>query len=95
MNTRAFWKYYLDVNLYNFYFSIIFAFTSGFFWALVIFCSFGLFVGALGYQYFKKNEYYMYYNLGFTKLKLLKNVWFLNLISSILLTLTAVLISLL
>ena len=93
MNSRVLWKYYLDVNLYNFIFSLIFSLTSGIYWGLIIFCSIGIFIGELGYKYFKKNEYYMYYNLGFTKFKLLKNVWVLNLILSISIALIIVLIT--
>ena len=83
MNIRAFWKYYLDINLYNAIFSLIFSLTSGIYWGLIIFCSIGIFVGALGFKYFKNNEYYMYYNLGVTKFKLLKNIWLLNIAISI------------
>lgn len=83
MNTRIFIKYYLDVNLYNFIFSLVFSVTNGLFWGIIIFCSFGLFVGALGFKYFKENEYYMYYNLGYTKFKLLWKTWLLNIFISI------------
>ena len=83
MNFSVFWKYYLDVNSYNLFFSLFFALMNGILWGLIIFCSIGLFVGTLGFKYFKKNEYYMYYNFGFTKFKLLKNVWLLNLIVSL------------
>lgn len=51
----------------------------GFYYAIVIFCSVGILVGVLGYQLLKKNEYYTYYNLGLTKVKLLKKVLLLNL----------------
>jgi len=79
MYSKAIWKYFLDINMFNVPFSLIFALTSGILWSVVIFSSFGIFIGYLGYQTFKKNEYYAYYNLGFTKPNLLKKVWLLNL----------------
>jgi len=79
MYSKAIWKYFLDINMFNVPFSLIFGLTSGIFWSVVIFSSFGILIGNLGYQTFKKNEYYTYYNLGFTKTNLIKKVWFLNL----------------
>lgn len=79
MFSKVIWKYFLDINIFNVPFSLIFGFISGVFWSIVIFSSFGILVGYLGFQTFKKNEYYAYYNLGFTKTNLLKNVWMLNL----------------
>lgn len=80
MNLRAFWKYYLDLNLYNLVFSLFFLMTSGPGWALFVFCSFGIFASLLGFRYFKRNEYYMYYNLGITRTKLILKVWLLNIV---------------
>lgn len=57
---------------------------SGFLWSVVMFSSFGILIGCLGYQTFKRNEYYAYYNLGFKKTDLLKKVWLLNTSISIL-----------
>jgi len=68
--------------MFNVPFSLIFGLIFGFLWSVVIFSSFGVLIGYLGYQTFKENEYYIYYNLGFTKTNLIKKVWFLNLIIS-------------
>ncbi len=87
MHSKAISKYFLDINTFNVPFSLIFAFTSGILWSVVIFSSFGILIGYLGYQTFKKNEYYGFYNLGFTKTDLLKRVWLLNTSISILLSL--------
>lgn len=86
MYSKAVWKYYLDINMYNIPFSLIFGFVFGIIWNIIIFSSFGVLIGYLGYQTFKKNEYYTYYNLGFTKVNLIKRVWLINmLISSLIL----------
>jgi len=87
MYSKAISKYFLDINMFNVPFSLIFTFTSGIVWSVVIFSSFGIFIGYLGYQTFKKNEYYAYYNLGFTKTDLLKRVWLINTVISFLLIL--------
>lgn len=85
MYNKAIWKYFLDINMFNVPFCLIFGLISGILWSIVIFSSFGILIGYLGFQTFKKNEYYAYYNLGFTKTDLLKKVWLLNMIISFLL----------
>jgi len=76
-------KYFWDINMFNIPFSMFFAFSAGILWSVIIFSSFGILVGYFGYQTFKKNEYYSYYNLGYTKVKLLSKVWLFNSIISI------------
>ena len=87
MYSKAIFKYYLDINMFNVPFSLIFAFTAGILWSAIIFSSFGIFIGYLGYQTFKKNEYYAYFNLGITKTNLLKRVCSINIMISFLLIL--------
>ncbi len=70
--------------MFNVPFCLIFGLISGILWSVVIFSSFGILIGYLGYHTFKKNEYYAYYNLGFKKTDLLKKVWLLNTSISIL-----------
>jgi hypothetical protein len=82
MYNKAIWKYFFDINMYNLPFCLIFGLISGILWSVIVFSSFGVLIGFLGYQTFKKNEYYAYYNLGFTKTDLLKKVWIINLIIS-------------
>jgi len=84
MYSKAILKYFLDINMFNVLFCVIFGFMFGFLGSLVVFSSYGIFMGYLGYQTFKKNEYYAYYNLGFKKTDLLKKVWLLNTSISIL-----------
>ncbi len=78
MYSRAIWKYYLDVNMFTLPFSLFFGFTSGIFWSLIIFSSFGILIGYIGFGAFKKNEYFGYHNLGLTKMNLIKKVWTIN-----------------
>ncbi|WZL87648.1 hypothetical protein VS868_08495 [Salinimicrobium sp. 3283s] len=80
MNQRAFWKYYRDFNFFNLIFSVISGIYFGMLSGTLIFLSFGMLIGYLGYETFRKNEYYLYYNLGFSKRFLLKKVWICNLI---------------
>lgn len=79
MNQRAFWKYFRDFNFSNIAFSALSGVFFGITSALLIFLTFGTLVGYLGFQYFKSNEYYLYYNLGFSKFSLIWRVWLLNL----------------
>ena len=92
MNNKAIWKYFFDINMFNIPFSLIFGLISGVLWSVLIFSSLGILIGYLGFHIFKKNEYYTYYNLGFTKSKLIKKVWFLNMTISSLLFLIYIII---
>ncbi|MCH3884684.1 hypothetical protein [Tenacibaculum aquimarinum] len=78
MNSKAIGKYFIDINIFNIPFSLLIGLTLGFLWSIITFCSLGILIGYLGFDFFKENEYYSYYNLGFTKSNLLKKVWFLN-----------------
>lgn len=85
MIKKATLKYVIDVNVFNLIVSAIIGVISGFPWFLISFCSVGIFMGLLGFQYFKKNEYYMYYNLGYTKIRLILNVVGINILIALLL----------
>ena len=77
-NHKIIWKYFLDINLFNLSFCLIFAFVFGILWSIFLFATFGIIVGYLGFKTFKSNEYYSYYNLGITKKHLLKRVLLYN-----------------
>ena len=66
---RAYWIFFLRVNLINFIVSLGMTFNN-IIMLPVMLCTFGMGFGFLGYYYFYKNELYLYYNLGLTKLKL-------------------------
>lgn len=79
-NPRAFWQYYQDVNLYTILFSLIFGIIYGLQWGLIIFGTVGTLIGFLGFQQFKKKEYFLYSNLGYSKRNLMLRVGILNLV---------------
>ncbi len=83
MNHRAFFKYYRDFNFFNLLFSVISGIYFGVVNGIFIFLSFGMLIGYLGFNYFRKSEYYLYYNLGFSKKFLIKKVWICNLIFAV------------
>lgn len=45
-----------------------------------MFSTLGILIGYLGYETFRRNEYYAYYNLGFTKKSLLLKVCIINMV---------------
>ncbi|MCH9661486.1 MAG: hypothetical protein K0U54_11305 [Bacteroidetes bacterium] len=67
----------------------------GVIYGYLIFITLGIVVGVLGFETFRKNEYYFYYNKGFTRLKLIKASFAINLIASIPLFLIVLAISIL
>ncbi|SNR15045.1 conserved protein of unknown function [Tenacibaculum jejuense] len=84
MNYTAFLKYYIDINFLNLVFSLVIGLFSNALWGVLNFASFGIFVGYWGFHLFKENEYYIYHNLGFTKKNLVFNVFLINSIVSLL-----------
>ncbi len=83
MNVRAYWQFYKDIFPFIAAFGIVCAIATNVFWAFTLFCTIGLLIGFLGFQFFKKGEYYFYYNLGITKWNLLKISFFINLLIAI------------
>lgn len=73
-------NFFWEINLYNIPVAIILGFSAGLIYGLVIFCSLGILLGLMGFSYFRNNEYYLYYNLGYSKKELVKKVFFRNLI---------------
>jgi hypothetical protein len=69
-NIGALLKYYTDVSLYSLGVSVIASLYTSILWGFFLFCTLGVGIGLLCFQYFKKNEYYFYYNLGWTKWRL-------------------------
>ena len=78
MTSNPTFKFFLDVNLTNFIFCCIVAVFSNIGWALIMFATVGILIGLIGFSAFRKNEYYAYYNLGFTKAALIKKVAIYN-----------------
>ena len=78
--TRALWNFYKDILLYIVGFTILSKIVFGNLTAVLIFITIGVFVGFLAFYLLKKQEFYFYYNLGYTKWKLFKVVFLINLV---------------
>ena len=77
---RAIWKYFCDINMFNAAFCSLVVMLFGVSWGLLMFCTIGILIGRYGFKVFKNDEYYMYYNLGFTKKALLIKIFYMNLL---------------
>jgi len=77
---RAYWLFYKDIFPFIITFTLITKVFSGILTAIILFLTLGIGIGFLAYGLVKKKEYYFYYNLGLTKWKLFKVVFFINLI---------------
>lgn len=77
---KAFTRYYLIVNTINIMFCLLTAIMGNILWTLFLFCSVGIVIGIIGFNYYYKNEYYFYYNLGYTRGKLARMVFIFNII---------------
>lgn len=90
------WTYYRDVTLYAIAICVLSAVASapardslsvGILITLLIFGIFGTGLGVLAFTYFQKQQYYMYYNLGFTKRYLILRTWIINAVIGFILSL--------
>jgi len=81
------WRYYRDITAYNLGLSaFVFVYqlinTGEFKGSLILsgflFAVFGTGLGILAFNYFQKQQYYMYYNLGFSKAYLISKSWGIN-----------------
>lgn len=86
------WTYYRDVTLYAVAICLFFglasspardSISSGIIITLLIFGVIGTGLGALAFNYFQKQQYYMYHNLGFTKRFLILQTWIINFVIAI------------
>lgn len=83
--TRAFWKYYLDLTKFNLGLSLLVTFAKSPAEGILLFLTGGMILSLIAYEYFHRNEYYLYHNLGFTRIRLVLTAWLFNLgISSLL-----------
>jgi hypothetical protein len=74
-------KYFFDVNIFNLIYSIL---IGVLFWEIIyiplVFSTIGTLIGIFGYNYYNKNEYYFYYNKGYSKKILFLSLWITNII---------------
>ena len=78
MLIRAYWQFYKEVLPYMLAFGLLCAFIFGLIWGYILYVLLGTFVGFFGFQTFKKNQFYFYFNLGITKWKLFNRVFMVN-----------------
>ena len=88
--SKALLKYYCDVTRYNLAFCILVGILKGITAAVFSFGTFGMLMGVICFGYLQNNQYYFYYNLGYTKLKLVSTIWGLNLLVTALVLLIAI-----
>ncbi|MEL1243002.1 hypothetical protein AAEO56_01900 [Flavobacterium sp. DGU11] len=85
---KAFWNYYITVNVFNCCFSFIAAFFSAkAVWFPILFCSMGIAVGILAFNTFYKAQYYFYHNLGYTRQRMAFMTFAVNLVPGLLILL--------
>ncbi|MEH6658154.1 hypothetical protein [Leeuwenhoekiella marinoflava] len=73
------WKFYRDVTLFALLFSAVTIPFGSLETASIVFGVLGTPVGLLSFNYFQKAEFYGYYNLGYTRYKLVAKTWLINL----------------
>jgi len=78
-------KYYKETTLFNISFSILCGLFTGLMFSFIIFGTIGVWVGLKVYDYFYSNQYYIYYNLGYSKTHLIIITLVLNIFISVVL----------
>lgn len=78
--SNSMFKFYIDVTKFSLAFCIVLIPLAGILPSIITFGVLGTPLGLLGYNQFHKNEYFTYYNLGFTKRQLILKTWLFNII---------------
>jgi hypothetical protein len=68
---RIVFNYYKTIQTINAPFSFIFGFLLGINAFLICFCTFGLFLSVFYFELFYKQQYYFYFNKGFSRHQLI------------------------
>lgn len=84
MLTRASWQFYKDIAIFIWSFAIVCALLFGVTWAFLLMLVPGLLIGFVGFHSFKHQQFYFYYNLGYTKWKLIKYSFLINAVAGFL-----------
>ena len=79
MNLRAYWQFYRTMLPFCLAFGIVTMLAVGLLWGFLFFTIVGPLIGLLGFKAFRNGEYFFYYNLGLTKLKLFRVAFIFNL----------------
>ncbi len=80
---RAYWQFYKTLFPFIAAFSIACLLFGDLYWSFFLFATVGPFIGMLGFKVFYKEQFYFYYNLGHTYLKLVKITFIINLLLGI------------
>ena len=83
MYTHPLQKYIRDVDLFNLGFSLIVGLYAGVFWGVITFISFGGVIGLIAYEYFWREQYIGYHNLGYTRWRLWSTLYLFNLAAAL------------
>ncbi|GHC53109.1 hypothetical protein [Ulvibacter litoralis] len=75
---RALWHFYKGILPFVLVFTVLCAIIFGPFIAFALFIIAGIPVGLVVFNIVKKQEFYFYYNLGYTKWKLFKSAFVFN-----------------
>lgn len=86
------WKFYRDLTRFAVLFALVCIPLGSLISAVILFGVLGTPIGLLMFNYFQKDEFYGYYNLGYTKLRLISITWLINLAVTPILLLIAFLI---
>ncbi|MFI8380175.1 hypothetical protein [Leeuwenhoekiella sp. NPDC079379] len=76
------WRLYRDITGYALLFTLVTLFFGSGIISIILFGILGTPAGYLAFNYFQKEEFYGYYNLGYTKSKLFLMTWLINLVLS-------------
>lgn len=76
--TRAFWKFYTDLTKFNLGLSLLVSFVKSPAEGILLFVTGGMILSLVAYEYFHSHEYYLYHNLGLTRMRLILKAWLLN-----------------
>jgi hypothetical protein len=80
MNIRPYTQFYKSIFPFVAGFAFVGVMVFGVFWGFFFFVTIALGFGFVGFNTFKKNEWYTYQNLGITKWMLFKGSFFMNLV---------------
>jgi hypothetical protein len=80
IHTRALWHFYKSLLPFILAFTLLCNLVFGSLPALILFFTIAIFIGFFAFSLFKKQEFYFYYNIGYTKWKLFKVVFVINIL---------------
>ena len=83
MSLRIYWQFYKDIFLFVLGFSVVSSLIFGVIWGFVIHAFVALIFGFIAFNFFKKEEFYFYFNKGITRWMLFRTSFFINLIVGI------------